>query len=47
MSRGHIRRLEKLEEKYKRDHPVRIQLYWIETEKLPDGQVVRKYVKAY
>jgi len=46
MSRELIRRLEKLEEKYERDHPVQIQLFWIQMVEGPDGKMVRKWVPA-
>jgi hypothetical protein len=47
MCRGLIRRLEKLEEKYARDHPVHIQLYWIQMVEGPDGKMVKKWVPAW
>jgi hypothetical protein len=47
MSRELILRLEKLEEKYERDHPVQIQLYWTHMEKGPDGKLVLKKVPAF
>lgn len=46
MSRSNLKRLEKLEEAYRQENPVHVRLWWVGTEKGPDGQMVRKKVRV-